>query len=201
MLNKKILIYLVLPVIVILLLSFAFFKIKKTNTLKEKYDYNLFHKISKNKSRKSEIVIIGAKIKEICEKPKHDFVIQSQECSFMQSTQKIKCKNVVCKAQEKQSNEICLKADSALIDRQSKQITFTGNTSGYFNGSTIKGSNVLFDISNNTIKSNDPISCKHPMFTATSKKIEFDIKKNSLKMDQSVRFEFFITHDKRQLPQ
>jgi LPS export ABC transporter protein LptC len=137
----------------------------------------------------AEIIIKDLILKEIEKHKGLQVVINACEGKIIHSEDKIECTNIKCFLSSQEKEIANLVANTAIIDKASKNIFLSGDTVVRFNDITMIGQDVFYNYSSQVLSTKEQTKYCHPNFFVLAQQSTIDIKKNIICMGGGVKSE------------
>ncbi len=167
---------------------FLFWPFKKEPTIKNFSKTDLEGKYT-GTTENAEIIIKDLLLKEIEKQKNLEVVVNAGEGKILNSTDKIKCKNITCSLKNQNMKVADLHANNATIEKNTKNVLLSGPTVGHIYDMTIKGCDIQFTHSTQTLSTNKESLYSHKNFILSAQISLIDIKKNTIMMSNGVKSE------------
>jgi LPS export ABC transporter protein LptC len=147
----------------------------------------------------ADISIKNITIKEFKKNKKIEVIVNAKESKFLQSSEIIECEHISCNLFDHKVQRAYFTADKALINREKKNIIFSGNILGQVKDLVIKGADAHYNITKQSLYTDKSTTYNHPDFYIYSQKSFFDLKNSRIELFDGVINEFILP-DKQQQP-
>lgn len=128
----------------------------------------------------------------------YDLTLSAQESTLVNGFDNIMCTMVSGTINENQKASCFFQTSSAFFNRAKKYLFFPNDVSCRIHDMYIQGKTVVFDLEKHLLHSQKPMIYQHQNFTTTAKKSIIDLKNKQIHLNNGIRSEFFIMHDKQQ---
>lgn len=143
--------------------------------------------------RSSDVVIHGVTLQET-QYDKRNGMYTINVCAdrsyFSRTSDVITCSGIHCNLNNDKGVFATFEADVSLVNRAKKRMFFPRRITGDIEEFKVVGSNVSFDLPSNQMTFQNPIFCKHPLFSLIASQGSFDIKNKKLSLSNGIRTEF-----------
>ena len=149
---------------------------------------NITNKVEQNESNviKPDMIVQNFSIKEVLKNKKESLLLNSKQGRIFRKSNKIECNNVSCWLSKEERLAAKFKSETSLLDREKKEVFFSGDVSGKIDAFKIHGKNINYDFDNQKATTDECLNYAYPNFKFSAQKSVLNLKDDVIEMDGGI---------------